>query len=262
MRIRLKPVSENENLTLSKEQKRILGIFVMTFGVMILSLIPWDSLNENWTFFIDATAWLTGLPVIGTVLGRDMIPLGQWYFNEVSMLLVVCTVLAGFVQHFDITKTINIIIKGAAGLVSTAFIVPLARGIQVVMDGGMITPTILHLGETTLSSLPSVVFIVVSLVFYLAIASFIPSSTGLAAATMSIMAALAGFANIPEDIMINVYLMALGLAKMIMPTSIVVMTCTQAAHISYTQWIKSNWKFMICLFALSCAFLITDVMIR
>ena len=256
------PVSENENLTLSKEQKRILGIFVMTFGVMILSLIPWDSLNENWTFFIDATAWLTGLPVIGTVLGRDMIPLGQWYFNEVSMLLVVCTVLAGFVQHFDITKTINIIIKGAAGLVSTAFIVPLARGIQVVMDGGMITPTILHLGETTLSSLPSVVFIVVSLVFYLAIASFIPSSTGLAAATMSIMAALAGFANIPEDIMINVYLMALGLAKMIMPTSIVVMTCTQAAHISYTQWIKSNWKFMICLFALSCAFLITDVMIR
>lgn len=256
------PVSQDEDLTLTKEQRRILGVFVMTFGIMILSLVPWDSLNEKWTFFVDATAWLSRLPVIGTILGRDMVPLGQWYFNEVSMLLVVCTVIAGFILHFDITRTIHIIIKGAAGLVSTAFIVPLARGIQVVMDGGMITPTILHLGETTLSSLPSVVFIVVSLLFYLVIASFIPSSTGLAAATMSIMAALAGFADIPEDIMINVYLMALGLAKMVMPTSIVVMTCTQAAHISYGQWIKSNWKFMLCLFALSCAFLITDVMIR
>lgn len=256
------PVSENENLTLLKEQKWILVIFVATFGIMILSLVPWDSLNPNWTFFIDATSWLAGLPVIGTILGRDMLPLGRWYFNEVSMLLLVCTVIAGFVLHYDITKTINIIIKGAAGLVSTAFIVPLARGIQVVMDGGMITPTILHLGETTLSSLPPVAFVVVSLVFYLVIASFIPSSTGLAAATMSIMAALAGFANIPGDTMVNVYLMALGMAKMIMPTSIVVMTCTQAAHVSYPQWIKSNWKFMICLFVLSCGFLVADVMIR
>lgn len=254
------PVSEGENLDLTKEQKGVLAIFVITFSIMIMSLIPWDSLNPDWTFFITATEWLTGLPVIGMIIGQGILPLGQWYFNEVSMLLVVCTVIAGFVLHYDITKTINIIIRGAAGLVSTAFIVPLARGIQVVMDGGMITPTILHLGETTLSSLPPVVFIIVSLVFYFVIASFIPSSTGLAAATMSIMAALAGFADIPENVMINVYLMALGLAKMIMPTSIVVMTCTQAAHISYGQWIKSNWKFMIVMFLLSCTFLVVDVM--
>lgn len=256
------PVSEGEDLTLTKEQKSILGIFVGTFAIIIVSLIPWESLNPNWTFFVDATAWLASLPVIGMVLGTDMVPLGQWYFNEMSMLLVVASIIAGFVLHFDISKTINIIIKGAAGLVSTAFIVPLARGIQVVMDGGMITPTILHMGETTLSSFPPALFIVVSLVFYIIIASFIPSSTGLAAATMSIMSVLSRFANVPEDIMINVYLMALGMAKMIMPTSIVVMTCTSAAHIGYGQWIKSNWKFMICLFALSCGFLVVDVMMR
>ena len=71
-----------------------------------------------------------------------------------------------------------------------------------------------------------------------------PSSTGLAAATMSIMAPLAVFAGVHETVMINIYLVALGLAKMIMPTSIVVMTCTQANHIGYGQWVKSNWKFV------------------
>lgn len=256
------PVSEGENLNLSKEQKRVLTIFVVTFSIMIVSLVPWDSLNPNWTFFITATDWIKSVPVLGMILGNGLLPLGQWYFNEVSMLLMVCTIIAGFVLHFDISKTIQIIIRGAAGLVSTAFIVPLARGIQVVMDGGLITPTILHLGETTLSSLPPAVFIVLSLLFYLAIASFIPSSTGLAAATMSIMAALSSFAGVPENIMINVYLMALGMAKMIMPTSIVVMTCTQAAHVSYTQWIKSNWKFMTFMFVLCCAFLVINLSVN
>lgn len=255
------PVSENEDLSLTKEQKVVLGIFVATFSIMIVALVPWTSLNPNWTIFQDITAFLKNIPFVGMVLGNGMLPLGDWYFNEVSMLLVVCTVIAGFVLHYDIGKTIDIIIKGAAGLVSTAFIVPLARGIQVVMDGGMITPTILHLGETTLSVLPTAVFIVVSLVFYFAMASLIPSSTGLAAATMSIMAALSRFAGVPEEIMINVYLMALGMAKMIMPTSIVVMTCTQAAHVSYTQWIKTNWKFMVFLFVACCGFLIANVMI-
>ena len=255
------PVSQNENLTLTKEQKIVLGIFVGTFSIMIVSLVPWTSLNPNWTFFVNVTNFLKGIPVLGTILGQGMLPLGDWYFNEVSMLLVVCTIVAGFVLHYDISKIIDIIIKGAAGLVSTAFIVPLARGIQVIMDGGMITPTILHLGETTLGSLSPAIFIVVSLVFYFAMASFIPSSTGLAAATMSIMAALSGFAGVPEEVMINVYLMALGMAKMIMPTSIVVMTCTQAAHVSYTQWVKTNWKFMVFMFLSCCAFLVVDVMI-
>lgn len=254
------PVS-SETAEMSKDQKRVLGIFVLTFIVMILSLIPWTSLNPKWTIFVDITNFIKGIPVIGTVLGQSMLPLGEWYFNEVTMLLIVMTFVAGFILHYDVEKIINIFIKGAAGLVSTAFIVPLARGIQVVMDAGLITPTILHLGETSLSSLPPVVFVLVSLVFYFILASLIPSSTGLAAATMSIMSALAGFANVPSEIMVNVYMMALGLAKMIMPTSIVVMTCTQVAHISYGQWVKTNIKFVIGLFILSAVFLVTGVVI-
>ncbi|MFD1175414.1 YfcC family protein [Paenibacillus puldeungensis] len=255
------PTADNEDASMTKEQKIVLGIFCATFAIMIVSLIPWSSLNSNWTFFEDLAKWIADTPVLGTVLGKDMVPLGQWFFNEINAMLIVSTIISGYVLHYKIDKTLNILIKGAAGLVSTAFIVPLARGIQVIMNGGAITPTILHFGENTLSSLPSIAFVVVCLVFYLIMASFIPSSTGLAAATMSIMAPLAVFAGVKEEIMVDIYLMALGMAKMIMPTSIIVMTCTQAAHIGYGQWVKSNWKFMIVLFSVSAAFLIAGVLI-
>ena len=255
------PLAEHDDAVMTKEQKRVLGIFCATFAIMIVSLVPWSSLNPSWTFFEDFTAWLTSVPVLGMVLGKDIVPPGQWFFNEINALLIVATLITGYVMHFNIDRTIDIIIKGAAALVSTAFIVPLARGIQVIMNDGSITPTILYFGENTLSSLPPIVFVVVCLVFFLCLASFIPSSTGLAAATMPIMVPLAVFAGVQEEIMVDIYLMALGMVKMIMPTSIVVMTCTQAAHIGYGQWVKTNWKFVAFLFLLSCAFLIGGVMI-
>lgn len=255
------PTAADENVTMTKEQKIVLGIFCATFIIMIISLVPWSSLNSNWTFFEDFVNWLTAVPFLGAFIGKSIVPFGDWFFNEINAMLIISTIVSGFVMHFKIDKTINILIKGAASLVSTAFIVPLARGIQVIMNDGSITPTILHFGEETLSSLPPVAFVIVCLVFYFIMATFIPSSTGLAAATMSIMAPLAIFAGVDEAIMIDIFIMALGMVKMIMPTSIVVMTCTQAAHIGYGQWVKSNWKFMIVLFITSCAFLVAGVLI-
>lgn len=255
------PVANEAAVVMSKEQKILIGIFCGTFAIMIMGLVPWTSLNESWTFFTDFVNWITNIPVIGTLIGKSIVPFGDWYFDEINALLIVSTIVSGFVMHYDIDKILNILIKGAAGLVSTAFIVPLARGIQVIMDGGQITPTILNFGESTLSSLPPIIFVVVCLIFYFIMASFIPSSTGLAAATMAIMAPLAVFAGVGEEVMVNIYLMALGMAKMIMPTSIVVMTCTQAAHIGYGQWIKTNWKFMIVQFVLCCLFLIAGIML-
>ncbi|WP_071392795.1 YfcC family protein [Bacillus tuaregi] len=249
------PVSQDENTVMSKEQKRVLQLFIALFTIMIIALIPWDSLNSNWTFFIDFNNWLIGIPIIGTILGTEMVPFGQWYFNELSMLILVVTFLCGVAMHMKAGQIIDVILKGAGSLVGTALIIPLARGIQVVMNEGMITPTILHFGETALGNLSPATFAVVSLLFYLPLAALIPSSTGLAAATMSIMASLSRFALLPESLVITAYAAALGIAKMIAPTSIVVMTGCQLAHVSYTTWIKYSWKFVLGTLVLSGIFL-------
>lgn len=246
---------------LDKKQKVALILFFALFAIMVLGFVPWTSINPEWTFFDDFVVTLANVPGLGTLLGQDITPFGSWYFNELSMLILVMTVIIGMVMGYDIDKVIDIVMKGAAGLVPTALVVPMARGIQVVMDAGQITPTILHFGECTLSALPPIAFVIISLVFYLVIACFIPSSTGLSAATMSIMASLARFANVPVSLMVTIMCMALGMAKMFTPTSVVVMTCTSAAHMSYANWLKRILPIVGIIFAVCCAFLIIGVSI-
>lgn len=255
------PAASDEHLSLSGRQKGALTIFVLTFVIMIVGLIPWTSLNASWTFFEDFVAWIGVTPVLAQLIGVDVTPFGSWYFPELSMLVMTATILIGVVMRYDADTTIDTLLKGAAGLVSTAFVVPLARGIQVVMDNGQITPSILHSFEGALSSLPPVAFVIVALACYFLIACLIPSSTGLAAATMGIMASLSKFASVDVYIMVIIYLMALGLAKMITPCSIVVMTCTQAAHMSYGDWVKKVAPIVGMLFVVCCVVLCVLVLL-
>lgn len=255
------PASNDEVLSLTGRQKGALAIFIGTFAIMIVGLIPWTSLNPDWTFFEDGVAFIGATPVLRQVLGVDITPFGSWYFPELSLLVMTATILIGLVMRYDIDSTIDTLLTGAAGLVSTAFVVPLARGIQVVMDNGQITPSILSACEGALSSLPPVAFVIVALACYFLIACLIPSSTGLAAATMGIMGSLSQFAGVDVYIMVIIYLMALGLAKMITPCSIVVMTCTAAAHMSYADWVKKAAPIVAGLFVACCVFLAVLVMV-
>ncbi|MGO2082985.1 YfcC family protein [Vagococcus sp.] len=247
--------------SLNKKQRKVFSVFILTFVIMITSLIPWTSLNPNWTFFENVTKWLMNAPIIGTILGKDLVPFGEWYFNEINGLLIIMTIVVGMIMGYTIDKTINILIKGAAALVSTAFIVPLARGIQVIMTDGNITATVLNATEKTLGSLHPVVFIIVCFLVYILLAMFIPSSTGLAAATMSIMAPLAVFAGVSESAMVVVYNLALGFVKIFAPTSIIVMTCTQAVHVDYGSWLKATGKYIAVFFVACCLILLVNVLV-
>ena len=73
---------------ISGKQKTVLILFGLTFVIMILGLIPWTSLNKNWTFFDSFTKWLTNVPFLGDLIGRDLAPLGTWYFTEITSLFL------------------------------------------------------------------------------------------------------------------------------------------------------------------------------
>lgn len=255
------PAAQDDDLSLTSRQKGALALFILTFVFMIIGLTPWTSLNPEWTFFQDFSAWIAATPVVRNILGTDVTAFGDWYFPELSMITLVMVILIGVVMRYDADTIVDTTLKGAANLVPTAFVVPLARGIQVVMDNGQITPSILHACEGVLASLPPMAFVVVALVCYFLVACLIPSSTGLAAATMGIMSTLSTFAGVDVYIMVIIYLMALGLAKMITPCSIVVMTCTAAAHMSYGDWVKKAVPIVAFLFVVCCALLCVLVML-
>ena len=127
-----------------------------------------------------------------------------------------------------------------ADLLGVAIICAVARGIQVVMNGGQITATILHWGEDALGGLSQTVFIILTYLFYIPMSFLIPSTSGLAAATMGIMAPLGDFANVSKSLIITAYQAASGVVNLLTPTSGVVMGALAIADIELTTW----WKFM------------------
>ncbi|MDS9391956.1 YfcC family protein, partial [Streptococcus pneumoniae] len=72
--------SSSVESTLSKKQRIVLVLFILTFVLMVLSFIPWTDLGI--TIFKDVNTWLTGLPVLGKIIGSSTSALGTWYFPE------------------------------------------------------------------------------------------------------------------------------------------------------------------------------------
>ena len=226
------------NSTLTKKQKQVFVLFVLTFVLMVLSFIPWSGLGIK--FFDNFNSWLTGLPVVGQIIGSSTAALGTWYFPEGAMLFAFMGILIGIVYGLKEEQIISSFMTGAADLLSVALIVAIARGIQVIMNNGMITDTILNWGKQGLSGLSSQVFIVLTYIFYLPMSFLIPSSSGLASATMGIMAPLGEFVNVRPSLIITAYQSASGVLNLIAPTSGIVMGALALGRINIATW----WKFM------------------
>ena len=250
---------DNVNSTLTKKQKQVFVLFVLTFVLMVLSFIPWSGLGIK--FFDNFNSWLTGLPVVGQIIGSSTPALGTWYFPEGAMLFAFMGVLIGIVYGLKEEQIISSFMTGAADLLSVALIVAIARGIQVIMNNGMITDTILNWGKQGLSGLSSQVFIVLTYIFYLPMSFLIPSSSGLASATMGIMAPLGEFVNVRPSLIITAYQSASGVLNLIAPTSGIVMGALALGRINIATWWKFMAKLVVAVIVITIALLLLGTVV-
>ena len=250
---------DNVNSTLTKKQKQVFVLFVLTFVLMVLSFIPWSGLGIK--FFDNFNSWLTGLPVVGQIIGSSTAALGTWYFPEGAMLFAFMGILIGIVYGLKEEQIISSFMTGAADLLSVALIVAIARGIQVIMNNGMITDTILNWGKQGLSGLSSQVFIVLTYIFYLPMSFLIPSSSGLASATMGIMAPLGEFVNVRPSLIITAYQSASGVLNLIAPTSGIVMGALALGRINIATWWKFMAKLVVAVIVITIALLLLGTVV-
>ena len=207
---------------LTGTQKAILVVFGLAFVVMMYGVIPWEDLG-------------VGLPT------------WWWWFPEMTASFLLFAVVIGVIGGMREGELTSTFVEGAKDLLGVALIIGIARGITVIMNNGEITDTVLHWAEVALGDVGKAGFAVVMYGLFLPLSFLIPSSSGLATVAMPIMAPLAGFVDVPAELVVTAYQSANGLMNLFIPTSAVVMGGLAIARVPYGTYLRWVWPLLAML---------------
>lgn len=273
-------------------QKATLIVFALTFVIMIVSFIPWESLGVD-AFNAGAvteqvetavtgdeiasvydTATGTSLALDGAASGVATaetqvtpgwssfltgLPLGQWYFNEASTWFLLMALIIGIIGGLSESRFVKAFISGAADMMSVVLIIALARSITVLMGETGLDLWILDNAAAALSGVSAIVFAPLSFLLYIVLSFLIPSSSGMATVSMPIMGPLAGHLGFSVETMIMIYSAGNGLVNLFTPTSGAIMGGLALAKVEYTTWLKFGGKLFVIL-GVACAVILTVAM--
>lgn len=267
---------------LTRSRKWVLVLFGLTFVIMILGVIPWSA-KFNINIFNDSYNWIASkAPILGlqpntdktywdvyNAVGTHSAALGDWWFGQMTVLFFFMAVLIGLISKMKEHEIVENFINGSRDLLAVALIIGVSRGIKVVMTAGGMDATILYWSSNALKGLQPGLFAVLSYIFYIPMSFLIPSTSGLAGATMPVMGPLAGnvfksaglAADFGKSIVITAYQSASGIVNLLTPTSGVVMGALAIGRVPYDKWLKHIGKLLGILFVATIIFLFVATLI-
>lgn len=250
---KFKKFDPDELIEMTGKRKVVLGIFGLVFLIMIISLVPWQY-KFGIDLFADIHAFLTGIPVIKAILG-SMLPFGDWYFVEMSVLFLSAAIFIGIYYRFSQEEIIDIFINGAKDLLGVAMMIGAAKGISVILNDGMIIGTILHAGEVLLSHANKTLFAIGTYLLYIPLTVVVPSTTAVATASMPIIAPLADFIGLGREVVVMAYLAGSNTMCFMSPVCAVLVGSLAIAGVPFTRWLKAVRPFILGMLVLAVIFL-------
>jgi uncharacterized ion transporter superfamily protein YfcC len=222
---RFQSESEGGTIELTGTHKVILAVFGLAFLVMMYGVIPWADMGIA-------------------------LPTWWWWFPEMTGSFLLFAIVIGLIARMGEGDFTGTFVDGARDLLGVALIIGIARGITVIMNNGEITDTVLHWCELALGDVGEAAFAIVMFLLFLPLSFLIPSSSGLATVAMPIMAPLASFVDVPEQLVVTAYQSASGLMNLFIPTSAVVMGGLAIARVPYDRYLRWVWPLLAMLAAL------------
>jgi uncharacterized ion transporter superfamily protein YfcC len=169
----------------------------------------------------------------------------HWYLIEMGALFVALTIVLAVIARLSPDATAVEFGKGAAELTTTALMIGVARGIQVVLDQGGVVDTIVHGISLPLQQLPGALS-AVGMFFVQSLANFfIPSGSGQAYVTMPIMAPLADLVGVTRQAAVLAYQFGDGFTNILVPTNAVIVGILAMAAIPFDRWLRFILPFMV-----------------
>ncbi len=156
----------------------------------------------------------------------------------------ICTILISGMSGDEAMKSF---IKGLEMMLVPALIVGFARGIQVVMEEGMIIDTILYKTSSMLEGKHPVVSAQGMYAFQTMLNFFIPSASGQAMVSMPLMVPLSDLLGISRQTAVLIFISGDGFSNMVVPTSGVLMASLAIAGVPFDKWIRFIWPLFLVL---------------
>ena len=183
----------------------------------------------------------------------------DWSFNEMTAVFLVLSIILMLLFNQGEQKGIEVFIRGAGDFLGVCLVIGLARGINLTLNEGNISDTILYSLSNIINGLPKVIFAIIMLLIFIFLGIFIQSSSGLAVLTMPVFSPLADNSHCSRVVIIDTYLFGLFLTSFVAPTGLVIIAL-QMIGVPYNYWIKFIWPFWIILFIFLIVLIIIDVL--
>ncbi|MGO3725144.1 YfcC family protein [Staphylococcus carnosus] len=224
-------VSNNNSSDIFTVRKKIiLVLFVIPFPIMV-----WGVMSQGWWFPVMAAMFLSFTIAIMFLAATGENGLGE----------------KGVVDQF---------VNGASSLVGVSLIIGLARGINLVMNEGLISDTILNFSFSLVEHVSGPIFIIILLIIFFFLGFIVPSSSGLAVLSMPIFAPLADTVGIPRFVIVTAYQFGQYAMLFLAPTGLVMATL-QMLNMKYSHWLRFVWPVVVFVMVFGGAMLVAQVLI-
>lgn len=181
-----------------------------------------------------------------------------WWFTEMTALFLIVGIILGFISDLNEKEFVNNFVAGAGDLVGVALVIGVARSINLILENGQISDTLLNYFSLLVNNMNGSIFIILMLVIFIILGFFIPSSSGLAVLSIPIMAPLADTVGLPRDVIVSAYQFGQGLISFITPTGLILATLAMV-DVTYNKWLKFIMPLMIIVAVFAAALLLVQV---
>lgn len=218
-------------------------------------------LNESikdvpkFTFRLKLMLIIFALAFVVMVYGVSM---KGWWFTEMTALFLIVGIILGFISDLNEKEFVNNFVAGAGDLVGVALVIGVARSINLILENGQISDTLLNYFSLLVNNMNGSIFIILMLVIFIILGFFIPSSSGLAVLSIPIMAPLADTVGLPRDVIVSAYQFGQGLISFITPTGLILATLAMV-DVTYNKWLKFIMPLMIIVAVFAAALLLVQV---
>lgn len=232
--------NSEEVIEFTTKRKIALSLFVFTFIVMVLGIIPWETFGVN---LFAKTSFLTGSS------------LGSWWFSDLGSWFLLMSIVIGILYGLKEKEIVSAFVTGAADMVGVALVIGISRGISVIMASTGLDAYVLDVASSILSGMSPIIFTNVAYIIYMVLAFFIPSTSGLAGLSIPIFGPLVAKLGFAPEIIISILSAGSGIVNLVTPTSGVIMGSLTIAKVEYSTWLKFVGKVLIFIFIASAVIL-------